>query len=116
MKPFELDKWWIIPSNLKAIFGDESQKGIFWLDLVIFKRKMIGIFGTHHQIRIPLSKEQIKEPWKARLHFINFQPMFEDQKIEVDLILRISPYLLWISFDFLFLEYQIHCFRIWNWL
>jgi hypothetical protein len=55
---------------------------------------MIGIFGTHHQIRIPLSKEQIKEPWKARLHFINFQPMFEDQEIEVDLILRISPYLL----------------------
>jgi hypothetical protein len=52
---------------------------------------MIGIFGTHHQIRIPLSKEQIKEPWKARLHFINFQSMFENQKIEVDLILRISP-------------------------
>jgi hypothetical protein len=73
---------------------------------------MIGIFGTRHQIRIPLSKEQIKEPWKARLHFINFQPMFEDQKIEVDLILRISPYLLRISFDFLFLGYQIHCFRI----
>jgi hypothetical protein len=29
MKPFELDRWWIIPSNLKAILGDESQKGIF---------------------------------------------------------------------------------------
>ena len=93
-----------------------KSKGHFWLDLVIFKGKMIGIFGTHHQIRIPSLEEQIKEPWKARLHFINFQPMFEDQKIEVDLILRISPYLLWISFDFLFLEYQIHCFRIWNWL
>ena len=27
---------------------------------------MIGIFGTHHQIRIPLSEEQIKEPWEAK--------------------------------------------------
>ena len=29
--------------NMQVILGDESQKGFFWLDLVIFKGKMIGI-------------------------------------------------------------------------
>jgi hypothetical protein len=52
MKPFGLDRWWIIPSNPKAILGKTSQKRSLWSVLVIFEGRILGMNRTAHQIRI----------------------------------------------------------------
>ena len=81
MKPFGLDRWWIIPSNPKAILGKTSQKRSLWSSLVIFEGKILGMNATAHQIRIC---NLMEEPWKASHHFTNcLNRYFEDLSLHL---------------------------------
>jgi hypothetical protein len=100
MKPLGLDRWWIIPSNPKAILGKTSQKRSLWSSMVIFEGRILGMNATAHQIRIC---DLMEEPWKASHHFTNCSNRFRDQLIEIILIFGCYPYLFVNWFSLLFL-------------
>jgi len=73
MKTLGLDRWWIIPTNPKAILGKASQKRSLWSSMVIFEGIILGMNATAHQIRIC---DLMEEPWKASHHFTNCSNRF----------------------------------------
>jgi hypothetical protein len=87
MKPFGLDRWWIIPSNPKAILGKTSQKRSLWSSLVIFEGR---ILGKNRQL---IKFEFVEEPWKASHHFTKLLEQMLDQHMKITLILRIYLYI-----------------------
>ena len=74
MKTLGLDRWWIIPSNPKAILGRTSQNRSLQSSLVIFEGRILGMNATTHQIRIC---NLMEEPWKASHHFTNCSNRFQ---------------------------------------
>jgi hypothetical protein len=85
---------------------------VFQSFLVPFSKAENQDFCTPQQIRILSLGRVITQPWKAILHCTRTLQDMKTMKCGIDLILRIIPYLLQVSFDFLFLAYLIHYFRI----
>jgi hypothetical protein len=90
MKPLGLDRWWIIPSNPKAILGKTSQKRSLWSSLVIFEGR---ILGKNRQ----LIKFEFVILWRSLGRLVITSPTvqtdFRDQLIEIILLFGCYPYL-----------------------
>ena len=103
MKPLGLDRWWIIPSNPKAILGKTSQKRSLWSSLVIFEGR---ILGKNRQF----IKFEFVILWRGLGRLVitspTVQTYFRDQLIEIILLFGCQPYLFANQFSLLFLAKQ----------
>ena len=109
MKPFGLDRWWIIPSNPKAILGKTSQKRSLWLSFGHFLRQSIR---NEQNISSNSNLSLLESQHPALGGYPALHQQSTREKSGIDLILGIIPHLLQSDFDLLFLADLIHIFRI----